>query len=192
MKKLLSLMCLMLVVCFIMCACDNEALLDYSDGDGDNKLIIMENQKVSGDEIGITVVSVDEKEKNKVKVFKKEFAAEDFSVDFKKVKVSNFAYVIEEDKAPQYPEKITLPQYDLAAFKEIMLNAYSEKYGTLPENGSVFVSEPRFTTKNFTGRLVVTYTVYMSPATDEFGVGCYKEARRVVMTADLYTYEIEE
>lgn len=192
MKKLLSLLCLILAVCFLMCACDNEALLDYSDGDGNNELITMENQKVSGDEIGITVVSVDNKDKNKVKVFKKDFTTEDFSVEFKKVKVSDFAYVTEEDRTAQYPEKITLPQYDLAAFKEIMLNAYSEKFGALPENGSVFISEPRFTTKNFTGRLVVTYTVYMSPATDNLGVGCYKEARRVVMTADLYTYEIEE
>ncbi len=192
MKKLLSLLCVILAVCFLMCACDNEALFDYSDGDGNNELITMENQKVSGDDIGITVVSQNEKDRNKVKVFKKDFTAEDFEVEFKKVKVSDFAYVTEEDRVPQYPEKITLPEYDLAAFKQIMLDAYALKYGALADNGSVFVSEPRFATRNFTGRLVVTYTVYMSPATDSLGIGCYKEARRVVLTADLYTYEVEE
>lgn len=191
MKKLLSLLCVILAFSFLLCACDNMAELDYSDGDGNNELITMENKKVSGDDIGLTIVSVEDEDRNMVKVFKKDYTADDFSFDFKKVKVSDYAYVTEEDKVAQYPEKITLPQYDLEALRSIMLTAYAEKYGALPENGSVFVSEPKFTTRNFTGRLVVTYTVYLGPATDSLGIGCYSEARRVILTGDLYTYEVE-
>ncbi len=192
MKKICLMLCAVLAVCSFMCACENDIQYDYSDGDATGELISMENKKVSDDEIGITVVTLeDEDAHNKVKVYKSNFVYEDFSFKYEKVRVSDFAYVTDADALPQYPEKVVLPEYDLATLRTIMLTAYAEKFGELKEDGSVYISQPKFTTKNFTGRLVVTYTIYLHPATDEFGVGCYKEAKRVVMTSDLYTYEVE-
>lgn len=191
MKKIIQLICFALAFCFLLCACDNAAA-DYSDADGNSELITMENKKISGDDIGVSVISVESKDKNKIKVFKTEFVDSDFSFEFKKLKVSGFAYVSEDEKTPQYPEKISLPEYDLTVFKEIMLTAYEQKFGALPEEGTFFVSEPQFSTRNFTGRLVVTYIVYTDPTADGLGISCYGEARRVTMTADLYTYEVAE
>ena len=192
MKKFCLMLCVILAVCSFMCACESGLQYDYSDGDATGELISMENKKVSDDEIGITVVTLEDKENlNKVKVYKSDFVYDDFSFKYEKVRFSDYAYVADEDMMPQYPEKIVLPEYDLAALRTIMLTAYAEKYGELKEDGSIFISQPKFTTKNFTGRLVVSYAVYSHPATDEFGVGCYSDAKKIVMTCDLYTYEVE-
>jgi hypothetical protein len=187
MKKLLVLLCACLVV-LSLCACNNSAEFDYSDEANDG-LISMESQKISGDDIGISVVSSDQDDINKVKVYKLEYTAEDFSAEIKDKKVSSFAYVTDEEKAPRYPEKITLPQYDLEALREIAVAAYTEKYGALPEGATV--TEPKFTTKNFTGKLVVSYTVYYEPAVDEMQVACFKKAAKITLTGDLYTWEVE-
>lgn len=191
MKKRVTLLCLILAVCFMFCACESGLQYDYSDGDDTGELITAENEKVSDDKIGITVVTPNNKDENKIKVHKTEFLFEDFSFKYEKARFNNFAYVSETDTTPQYPEKIALPQYNLEALREIMLKAYTERYGEIKEDGSVYIAQPRFTTRNFTGKLVVTYTIYLQPSTDERGIGCYKDAKRIVMTCDLYTYVTE-
>ena len=65
----------------------------------------------------------------------------------------------------------------------IAVAAYTEKYGALPEGATV--TEPKFTTKNFTGKLVVSYTVYYEPAVDEMQVACFKKAAKITLTGDL-------
>ncbi|MBR3594300.1 MAG: hypothetical protein IKL44_06480 [Clostridia bacterium] len=187
MKKLLVLLCAILVV-LSLCACNDSAEFDYSD-EANNELISMESQKISGDDIGISVVSPAQEDTNKVKVYKLEYIADDFSFEIKDKKVSSFAYLTDEEKVPSYPQKTTLPQYDLEAMREIAVAAYTEKYGELPE-GAV-VTEPKFTTKNFTGKLVVNYTVYSEPAVDEMQVNCFKKAVKITMTGDLYTWEVQ-
>ncbi len=189
MKKLLALL-LALMLIFCVCACDTGEA-DYSDGDGNSELISLENKKVSRDDIEFNVVSIEEeRDKNLIKRYKSVYVKEDFTIKIEKVKATNGAYVAEEDATPQYPEKTVLPQYDLVALKAVMLELYAEKAKTaLAEDA--FVSEPKFTVKSFTGKLVVTYNVYFEPAVDEMGVTCYKSQKRIRLTGDLYTYEVE-
>ncbi len=187
MKKLSLLLCVLITV-MCLCACNNTAEFDYSDEDN-GELISMENRKISGDDIGLTVVSPEEDEQNKVKVYKTEFTAADFSAEIKEKKVSDFAYLTEEEKTPRYPEKVSLPQYDLAALKDIATAKYIDKKGNLPEG--FLLSAPQFSTKNFTGKLVITYTAYSGPAVDNTEVACFSRAERITLICDLYTYEVE-
>ncbi len=191
MKKFASLLlAVMLLLC--VCACDTHEA-DYSDGDGNSELISLENKKVSRDDIEFNVVSIDEeRDKNLIKRYKSIYAKEDFSIKFEKVKVSGGkAYVAAEDTAPVYPEKTALPEYDTAALKAVMLELYSQKAKAPLDETAAFVSEPKFTIKSFTGKLVVTYNIYFEPTVDELGVECYKSMKRVRLTGDLYTYEVE-
>ena len=191
MKKTALLLALLLTVCFCLCACNNEEP-DYSDGDGNSELISMENKKVSDDDIEFNVVSVaDDKNHSLVKTYKTDYTAEDFSVKFEKVKGSNYAYVSEEDNIPKYPEIILLPEYDLASLKAIMLEAYAAKYGEPLDETTAFVSQPTFATRNFTGKLVVTYVIYTEPTFDKAGIPCYSTTKRVSLTGDLYTFIVE-
>ena len=185
MKKLALLLCvLMAVMC--LCACNTTAEFDYSDEDN-GELISMENHKISGDEIGLSVVS--NEEQNKVKVYKTEFTADDFSAEIKDKKVSSFVYLTDEEKSPRYPAKVNLPQYDMQELKDIAVAKYIDKSGSLP--ASVAITAPQFSVKSFTGKLVITYTFYSSPALDEYSVKCFTKAERVTLTGDLYTYEVE-
>lgn len=191
MKKILAFVLTLLLVSSCLCACDrnDEA---YSEGDADSKLITMESKKVSRDDIEFKVVATDESnDQSRVKIFKTDFVPEDFSVKFEKVKVQDGIYVPESELSPQYPEKVTLPEYDLAVLKDIMLSAYAAKYETPIDETVSFVSEPIFTTRSFTGKLVVTYTVYSEPTTDSMGVTCYGSAKRIRMVTDLYTFAVE-
>lgn len=191
MKKILALVLTLLLVSSCLCACDrnDEA---YSEGDADSKLITMESKKISRDDIEFKVVATeDDDDQSRVKTFKTDFVAEDFSVKFEKVKVQGGIYVPETELLPQYPEKVVLPEYDLAVLKDIMLSAYAAKYETLIDETVSFVSEPAFTTRSFTGKLVVTYTVYSEPTIDGMGVTCYGSAKRIRMVTDLYTFAVE-
>lgn len=191
MKKILALVLTLLLVSSCLCACDrnDEA---YSEGDADSKLITMESKKVSRDDIEFKVVATDDgDDQSRVKIFKTDFVSEDFSVKFEKVKVQGGIYVPESELSPQYPEKVALPEYDLAVLKDIMLSAYAAKYETPIDETVSFVSEPIFTTRSFTGKLVVTYTVYSEPMIDGMGVTCYGSARRIRMVTDLYTFAVE-
>ena len=188
-KRILALL-LAFVLLFSVCACDTGEP-DYSDGDGNSELISLENKKVSRDDIEFNVVSIEEeRDNNLIKRYKSVYAKEDFTVKIEKVKAANGAYVTDEDTVPQYPEKTVLPQYDLAALKAVMLELYAAKAkDALPQDA--FVSEPKFAVKSFTGKLVVMYNVYFEPTVDEMGVTCYKSAKRVKLTGNLYTYEVE-
>lgn len=191
MKKILALVLTLLLVSSCLCACDrnDEA---YSEGDADSKLITMESKKVSRDDIEFKVVATDDgDDQSRVKIFKTDFVSEDFSVKFEKVKVQGGIYVPESELSPQYPEKVALPEYDLTVLKDIMLSAYAAKYETPIDETVSFVSEPIFTTRSFTGKLVVTYTVYSEPMIDGMGVTCYGSARRIRMVTDLYTFAVE-
>ncbi len=189
MKRFLALL-LAFVLVFCVCACDTGEA-DYSDGDGNHELISLENKKVSRDDIEFNVVSIEEeRDKNLIKRYKSVYVKEDFTVKIEKVKVGGGAYIPAEEAEPQYPEKTVLPQYDLATLKAVMLELYAEKTKEeLPVDA--YVSEPKFTVKSFTGKLLVTYNVYFEPTTDSMGVTCYKSQKRVRLTGDLYTYEVE-
>ena len=189
MRKLSLLLVLVIAVSLCFCAC-NDTPPDYSDGDGNEELLSMENKKISSDNIEFSVVTVDdERQQSMVKTYKTEFLAEDFEAEYKKLKISGNAYVEESEKIASYPQKIMLPEYDLAALKSIMLSFYSEKYGPLDESTS-FVCEPQFSAKTFTGKLVATYKIYLDKTLDEEGAECYKAAKQVTLTCDLYTYEV--
>ena len=189
-KRALVLMLSLFVLCLCACTAQPE---DYSDGDGNSELISMENKKVSTDDIEFNVVSADSlSQPSVIKTYKTEFTADDFSVKFQKVKGSEFFYVTEEDLTPLYPEKTLLPEYDLAVLYSILEQKYFEKYGMALDTPTEFVSQPRFSTRSFTGKLVITYTIYSTPTTDELDVSCYDSAKRVTLTCDLYDYKIEE
>ncbi len=186
MKKLSLLLCIIITV-MCLCACERTAEFDYSDEDN-GELISMENRKISGDEIGLTIVAPEETH-NKVKVYKTEFTAEDFTSEIKDKKLSAPISIPEEEKAARYPEKVSLPQYDLAAFRDIATAKYIDKKGNLPEGFTL--SAPQFSTKSFTGKLIISYTAYSSPSEDENGVKVYAHADRITLSGDLYTYEVE-
>lgn len=192
MKKIALLLCAAVLFSLCLCACRNEPE-DYSEGDGNSEFISMENKKVSTDDIEFNVVSADSlSEPSVIKTYKTEFLPEDFTVKFQKVKVSDCVYVAEEDRLPVYPEKTVLPEYDTAALYQILAAKYFEKYGEAIDGADVFVTAPKFSTRNFTGKLLITYLIYSSPDTDELGVACYKAAKRVTLTCDLYDFKVEE
>lgn len=191
MKKIALLLSVLILFCSCLCACSVDDN-DYSDGDGNSELISMENKKISNDDIEFKVVSIDEeKEQNKVKTYKSVYEAADFSVKLEKVKTSGNIYVTDDKLSPKYPEKTLLPEYDIEALKSIMAEAYFAKTNTILDETIMFVSQPEFSVKSFTGKLVVTYYIYFEPLVDEFGVTCYKSAKRLRLTGDLYTYSVQ-
>ncbi len=189
-KTALLLVLLLLVSCLCACTAQPE---DYSDGDGNSELISMENKKVSTDDIEFNVVSADSlSTPSVIKTYRTEFTSDDFSAKFQKVKGSGEFYVAEEDLAPVYPEKTLLPEYNLDVLFGILNEKYLAKYETSLSPDVDFVSQPKFSTRSFTGKLVVTYVIYSNPTVDELGVACYESSRRVTLTCDLYDFKIEE
>ena len=189
MRKICLLLVLIMSVCLCFCAC-NDTPPDYSDGDGNQELISMENKKISSDNIEFSVVTVDdEREQSMVKTYKTEFALEDFKAEYKKLKVSTVVYVSENDLIVSYPQKVLLPEYDIAVLDSIACQLFEEKYGAL-EEGSFFICKPQFSAKTFTGKLNITYKFYLEKSVDETGVECYASAKQITLTCDLYTYEV--
>ena len=190
MRKISLLLVLIISVCLCFCAC-NDSPPDYSDGDGNEELLSMENKKISSDNIEFSVVTVDdERAQSMVKTYKTEFAYEDFKAEYKKLKGSEKYYVEEADNAPSYPQKVLLPEYDIAVLDAIARQFYEEKYGVL-EEGGFFICKPQFSAKTFTGKLTVTYKFYLEKTTDEEGAECYASAKQLTLTCDLYTYEVD-
>ncbi len=185
-KFMLTLCVIMSVLC--LCACNDTAELDYGDGNN-GELISYESHKVSGDEIGLSVVDLEQQPENKVKVYKTEFTADELTIEIKEKKISTFVYIPEEENTPRYPEKVKLPEYSGEMFKAIVINAFIEKYGVLPERS--VITEPEFSVKSFSGKLIVNYNIYCTPTADAEGKECFCSAYRVTLTGDLYTYEVE-
>lgn len=188
MKKLHILLALIVVFSMFVCAC-KESPSSYNDGTGNSEMLSMENKKISTDDIEFSVVTDDEDERNTVKTYKTEFLYEDFEVKFDDIKANDYIYVTEADEAPVYPKKTLLPEYDLDALKAIMLEYYVGEYGALDEKAS-FVCQPVFSTKNFTGKLIVTYKVYTDPTIDEFANKCFATGKEITLTCELYDYKI--